>query len=582
MTIQQHLDFKDLFPAEQPLNISQYLDGISRYDLIRLAMLFIHMKEYDDARSYTITFTSGDNPAFAQYMLNRLSVLKKGNPDKSFYIGSNITGLKLLQYIYMSPPIDKTTKTEADIVVDITKALSLINQNNINDPNLENRGVNQDSILPSINKDGGTEDFIWAKNIYCNQVVYSDFVNYPIENLSIAQILKADRFFKFCETNPKFKILTDKFLKEYGCSNSKEYLKAIIRLIGIVLEAIKTTGYPIVKISSGETFGLDLLSSISLDKDEILPMASNYDSLDFRNKPLIKISDSEFYITSNTFVIERLYNSIKFNLNNINIATNADPKKRVMSDVFGNYTSLFSEKFLFNNSIESIYKKYNYKLIEGGAGKCDYFVKSGNKVFLFECKDIEYASNIKQSDDFSEIKDYIWKKLVVKAGKPIGAGQIVRDIKDISDNTTTWGNDLTKNLQIFPILVLSKPLYSTLGFNYMLNQWFSEELSKESISNRIRIRPLLIIDMDTLLLLEDSLASKRLKLETEIENYYSFIKKKGAFHQKYLSFSDYIISQRSQYVFSKSSQSLFYDSLTKSLFDDDEQIIESQASTSKS
>lgn len=561
MDIQQCLNFKNLFPEEKPLNISQYLEGISRYDLIRIALLFIHIRTYDEACSYSVTFVRGDNPSLAQYMLNRIDELKGGNPDKSFYIGSSITGLKLLQYIYSIPYVDRTIKNETEIVLNITKAISLINQNNINEPNFENRGVNQDSIIPSIQDDGGTEDFMLAKNLFCNQVVYSDFVNYPINYLVIAQIIKADKFFKFCETNQEFKALANLFLKEYGCNDSEEYLKSIMRLIGIVIESKRIISYPIVKIPIGETFGLNLLSSISLRKDEVLRMASNYDSLDFRNKPLIKDSDDEFFIINNYFVVERLYNSIKFNLNSINTAIDPDPKKRIMSDVFGSYTTLFSEGFLFNNTIEQIYKRFNYKLIVGGAGQCDYFVQSGNKIFLFECKDIEYASDIKQSDNFNNVKEYIWKKLVSKNGKPIGAGQIIRDIKEISNGTTKWRNDLPNNLQIFPILILGKPIYSTLGFNYILNQWFSEELSKETISSRIKINNLLVIDMDTLMLLEESLSCKRIKLETEIDNYFNFINRKVSYYQKYLSFSDYIISQRGQYVFSETSRTLFYDTI---------------------
>jgi len=570
MILQQHLDFKDLFPTEEPQSISQYLEGICRNDLIRIAMLFIHIKEYNEASSYAVTFASGDNPTFAKYMLDRINYLIGSNTDKVYFISASITGLKLLQYIYASQPEATTTISNAEIIEHITKAISLINQNNINDVDLLKRGVNQDSILPSIDSDGGSEHFIWAKKIFCNQIVYSDFVNYPLENLALAQILKSDKFFKFCNNQPEFKSLSDMFLEAYGCDDAKAYLKSIIQLINIVFESIKTTGYPIVKIPVEETFGLSLLLSISLDKDEVIPMDSNYDSLDFRNKPLIKLSADEFLITNNTFIIERLYNSIKFNLNDINTQIDSDPDKRILKNVFGNYTTLFSEGFLFNKTIENIYHKYSYKLIEGGAGLCDYFVRSGNKVFLFECKDIEYASDTKQSDNFEDIKDYIWKKLVQKKGKPIGVGQIIRDIKEISDNTTKWGNDLTKNLQIFPILVLAKPIYSTLGFNYVLNQWFNDELVKESIDSRIRIYPLIVIDMDTLILLEDSLASKRLKLETEMSNYYAFIKRKTSFEQKYLSFSDYIIDQKSQYVFSKSSQSSFYNTLKKSLFNEDE------------
>ena len=127
MIIQQHLDFKDLFPGEQPLGISQYLMEINRDDLIRIALLFIHIKDYNEANSYAVTFASGDNPNFAQYMLNQLSVLVGNNPNKSFNIGSSITGLKLMQYVFATPPIDKTSISNAQIIENITKAISLIN-----------------------------------------------------------------------------------------------------------------------------------------------------------------------------------------------------------------------------------------------------------------------------------------------------------------------------------------------------------------------------------------------------------------------------------------------------------------------
>jgi len=386
-------------------------------------LLFIYNEVYIEAHSYTVNFASRDNPLFAQYMLNRIEELKNNNSGNNYSVGSITTGLKLLQYVFARPPLVMTTIKDSEIVLNITKSITLINQNNINDSNSENKGVNHDSIFTSIQENGGSEEYLGAKNLFCNQVVYSDFVNYPLRHLAIGQILKADKFFKFCETNPKFKTLTTLFLHEYGCKNVKTYLESIMRLIGIVLESSKSKGYPIIKVPRGETFGLQLLNSISLNKNEVLPMISNYDSLDFRNKPLIKRSDDEFYIINKSFVIERLYNCIKFNLNTINTAMDPYPMKRIMSDVFSDFTTLFSEGFLFKKTIESIYRAYNYKLIVGGAGQCDYFVQSGNKIFLFENKDIEYASDVKQSDNFNYIKDYIWKKLVSKNGRPIGAQQ---------------------------------------------------------------------------------------------------------------------------------------------------------------
>lgn len=566
MNIRHLLSFNDLFPNEKPLSISHYLDGIDRLVLIKIALLFIHVKNYTEARSYASTFVKGDNYKFYEYILNRIEILTNSNSKQNYFIGSSVAGLKLLQYIFSIPPLNETIISEAEIVTNMTKAMVLINQNSISDLNFDNRGINQDSILNSIHNDGGTSNFILGKKIFCNQIVYSDFINYPLENLALVQMLKADKFFKFSNLDLRFKALVKKFLKEYECPNAREYQKVIIRLIGFVFESSKSPGYPIIKIPSDETLDINLLINISLDKGDVLPMANNYDSLEFRNKPLIRIREDEFCIINKSFLIERLYNSIKFNLNKINTSLDSDTSKRILRDVFANYTTLFSEGFLFNKTIENIYRKYSYNLVAGGTGRCDYFVRSNEKIFLFECKDIEYASKIKQSDKFSDIKEYIWEKLVSKDGRPIGAGQIIRDIKEISDGTTKWERNLPKDLQIFPILVLGKPIYSTLGFNYILNYWFEEELAKEKISGRIRIRPLLVVDIDTLLLLEGSLTSKQLNLETEIENYYNYINRNFSIKQKYLSFSSYINSERSRYIFSKKSMALFGNTLRSSLF----------------
>lgn len=564
MNRQLLLGFKDLFPEEEPLLVSQYLEGISRADLIRIALFFIHREDFSKPETYFSSFVDPYSPHFAKRMLLRLKQLVEDKPDVIYTFGESVTGLKLLQYIFASPAISETTKNEAEIIESITKAVSLINQNSIGDSDLEKKGVNQDSLLSTIREEGDSDEFILAKMFFCNQVVYADFLNFLLNPLFIAQMLKVDRFFKFCNTEPDFKKLSELFLEKHGCNLPKEYLKPFSeQIIHFINNPQAKNEYPIVKLRPDDVFGLKLFPSISLKINEVLPMKDNYDSLAFRNKPLIQVSDDEFLVINKAFFIEHLYNSIKFNLDEIN------KKEKVKKDFFSDYTTHFSEQFLFNTLVKNSYKPYRYKLVEGGPGRCDYLVRNGNKIFLFECKDIEYASKIKQSDDFSEIKGYIWEKLVQKKGKPIGAGQLVRDIKDISDGTTTWEEDLPKNLQVFPILVLGKPIFSNPGFNYMMNKWFIELLDQESIDSRIKINPLVVIDIDTFLFLEESLKTKRIKLETEIKNYYNFIKKAFMDEQAYTSFSNYIQEQRNKYVFSESSGSVFAQTIKEALFGED-------------
>lgn len=85
-----------------------------------------------------------------------------------------------------------------------------------------------------------------------------------------------------------------------------------------------------------------------------------------------------------------------------------------------------------------------------------------------------------------------------------------------------------------------------LGFNKLINQWFKEELEKIKKVDKKNIRPITVIDIDTLILYQDYFKDGKLKLHKLIDEYHSYtdlsikVTTKEAVIDKLLSFPSYV------------------------------------------
>lgn len=84
---------------------------------------------------------------------------------------------------------------------------------------------------------------------------------------------------------------------------------------------------------------------------------------------------------------------------------------------------------------------------------------------------------------------------------------------------------------LFAILVLAsiwqtKGLFKTPGMNYIVNKWFQEELKNiqaEGFDVK-SIKPLTIVDIDTLIFHQDILRERKIKLHEIFDLYHKFVK----------------------------------------------------------
>jgi hypothetical protein len=282
------------------------------------------------------------------------------------------------------------------------------------------------------------------------------------------------------------------------------------------------------------------------------------DFIGLRSKPLYKVHEGLYRIISPLFSLELLYNGLYWKLKETNDELTDNERIKHFN---GLKTLKFSEVF----SLHRILKKYfgNRYLQYSGEqldanydGAPDYYVRNGKRIFLFESKDILTTAEVKQSTDFLKIEKLLSDKLY----KPKGIMQIIGNVKKALSNNLDFDKNVNpKTVVIYPILILHNRMFMIAGMNKLLNHWFNDELLKleQKGFDISRVKPLVIIDIDTLIFNQDMFINKKLDLEaclieyqetyinftTEGRRYYTERASIKALADSYLPFSYFLDSK---------------------------------------
>lgn len=548
MNFEVRLDYTHFYPGEEIPKIASCLKGIDKNKLIECCLKIINREFYfKDPFDFITGFFSSENIILGNRALKIYKNIKETDQaihEHKWVIANTFCLLLLLEEILKLHPSEEE-KSIQQIEEDLFKSI-LITNSTLN---------KKQASLPKYDESVRDIDEYFAKLSFANILTYDDFSNINLPKRLLSQFIKATIFFNFCETNGKYSALLNLFLKKYNFNNSKSYIIGLLTIYKSIIDAAKNNYSPIILLKPSEpTYEKDKMffNALTLNRDntEFKP-----DFTFFRESPFLKLKEDEYYIISNSFLLDKLYNSVFFNFNEINSNQEGDLK---IKNFFQDFTTNFSEKHLFINILERVYERRccikfteeDFKRHGYTDGLPDYYVRNGNKIFLFESKDLKFNAEIKQSFDYEKIKKYVEKKLLKKEnGKDTGIGQLINNIKLLANNTFPVDtNYKSSKLRIYPILVLNDPMYSLHGFNYILNDWFQKGIVENGLSD-MQIHPLVVIDIDTLIFYQKALAEKKMNFENELLSYYKFIKsKKGIPGQNYieylfnyqLSFADFL------------------------------------------
>lgn len=495
MELKQIVEHKHIF-GNPSSSLDYLLKDIDKNLLVRAASYFIK-GFYDDIYFFCTSgkFFSTPNSDFAYHLL---LILRYMDLTRAITIFNTHSSLFFLEKILSMPNVNVDNR-DPQTEINLLKAYLTLNQELV---------TKEDKLIKKIETLDAEEKL--AAYLFYQPLAYSDFVNYDYGLEVAAQTVKSILFFKFCETHlPEHLQL---FCNKYNKANWKEYLKSYM-FIPYTLFLNKGKEISIISLKKEDadfTSNSLFLDKFCINREDV---SNDKDFTKERAFPLYKENTTDYIVLFDLFTAERIYRSLYFDFKIINDQINATKGKGEdkISDFRQFVTDNFSERTILYDLLDKIFHGDDFVNLKGSdyldaepkiKGEPDYYVRKENDIFLFESKDNLMNAEIKSSYDYDRVTEDLDKKLNQKKG----IKQICNNIEKILKKQLPIDTNYDENsVSIYPILVLHERIYSNVGLNYILNKWFDDKVKtiKDSTPNPQRIRPLIIIDIDTFILLQN-------------------------------------------------------------------------------
>lgn len=514
------LTFNDIFPGENPKEINEYLEGIDREMLIKFSSFilgFSRNSDYENPIAFLQMFFSKENTGFVGEVFKSLEKFVEeedyGIDTCSFpYI---VSSLSFFENAYNKEYGESENFTNQEIEIKVFKAYLLLSKINTTD---------RTPILNESTKHLKGEISKYA-TAYCLGLFLnsSDFSNYDVGKIFVTQTIRAISFFNFLEEREEAQELLKEFYKEYNISGYQDYVKGLlpIKLSVITKEKDAHTDIKITE-DENQVSSIEFLEKFSIDEAQLL---EEFDFVNIRSTPIYRVDANTFRLTYPLFVLELIGNGLFFKFKAINDKL---PKAKKVKDLYGLKTYEFSEKYILHTVLKEYFgnryfQRNGDELDAEYDGAPDYYMRNGKRIFLFESKDILINAKVKQSSDFNVINNELAIKLYQnEKGKSKAVLQIISNIRKILSKTLEFDSGFNpRNVVIHPVLVLHYRIFNTAGLNKWINFWFQDELEKlrQEGYNVSNVKPLVLIDIDTLIFNKDVFKNRKLSLE-EVLKYY--------------------------------------------------------------
>ena len=461
--------------------------------------------------------------------------------DRRYYACFNQTLLELLRYSLSIKSCKENFNmfNEYKLEFSLVKVIALLNEQIVNFK-IYNSSISELMVTGiELNKDLNCVDY---RELYKEQLILSF------------------KFFSFLESNTKYTPLLQAFLTKYGIKNWRNYVVTILALVLNANYQTRVLNFKYIKDEDG-LINRNIVDLLSFSYSTTVDYQENVDYKFFRQYPIIKMQDDKYIIYNVGFLLDKLYNSLYFDLKTIAESIENEQKINVSSLI----TNEFVEKTVFDKILQkccnsSTYFCFTeaecieqYKPKDKELGTPDFLLqrKSGKAILLFECKDIRLKAELKEQKDFSLLERELKNKLMLKTysnGKKckhprrIGVGQLAGHVKNIRDHEFRWGHDIKSDSIVYPVLVIANHKLMWNGLFDMLNEWYAQSLKNEGISCSESNKPLII--MSPLCLIKHSKRFKKDGFEMYFEEYYKHNKIRTGTNVDYinkgLTFDDFM------------------------------------------
>lgn len=341
---------------------------------------------------------------------------------------------------------------------------------------------------------------------------------------SLIELVKSKLFLvDFASNDQRFSSYIDAYIRGKHCESASKYILMLFSLSSeLICNKNKTN---IIKIDLS-----DSVTMCSFLDNFCINVPDNIDEVNIQEKPLYKVANNTYCFLYIKFFVNKFFHSLLFDLakeleNQGLIDTKKTPAYVQIKQLVG---QKFTEQYLFYKVIDRILadKRYEKKTGEDmtkiSDGLPDFYANKGQRVFLFEFKDIQLNRKVVTSGDYDTIIKAVENELVEnEKGRPKGITQLANDIdKHLFD--IVGKERVSEKLQVYPILVYSDSSFDIEGFNYYLNNRFHEIIRNRNIPSNIHVKDVLMVNIDTLIMFEKAFVDKKLKFDVLINEYISY------------------------------------------------------------
>ena len=331
---------------------------------------------------------------------------------------------------------------------------------------------------------------------------------------------------EFPKHNESFARYVDAFCKEKQIASAKKYLDEII-LTFLMMGEEDRSNCRIVFEDSDKT-AIHFYDGLSIN-----PVGYKHDSdfLMMREKPLLKTGHNIYNIMYMRMFHDKAYTGLLFDMKDVLVKGGLLDEKNGYMNLRSMLGENFSERFFFytlmKRCFDQQYVRYNGEELEKalGEGMPDYYMRRGNRIFVFECKDAQMASKKKLSGDYETIKNAIFEKYVAnKKGHGKGIAQLASVIENklplIQKEVDV--NAPKSVMFVFPIIVYFDDCFDVEGPNYLLNKEFQRDLESRDVSADYEVKDLVMVNIEQLMRLENFFADGKLDLAYLINSYIDY------------------------------------------------------------
>ena len=524
--------YKDLFPTGNKSCPKDLIKDIPTSVILQLiawlgSIMHIHPFNFEKTEYYFLHWLGAFPEKEKVRLFNLYNNRKQQEPEKAVTVFTQVRNLHFINFCIKNYKEGGRTLSEPNSVIkseeiNILKAYLIIAD--------ENEADASKPIADSRNYSGFDKFYISFWPVFINQFAFESRKSFVIQSI------QSFMFFQFAEKSDDFKNYIKEFYKDINIDNGSTY----IYHIWDAYIALLNKENPSFRIKVIPNEGLyNLLNRISINEPYInsnITIAEK-DFTSLRNKPVFKVSHDEFCILNHNFFIDKIYEGIKFDFyhqaqeNNYLGTFNSRFKK--FGDFKSVYSDIFSEKSMFYKLMDYSFKKFKYWVKVNGSmyneEYSDYYIRNGNKIFLFEFKAIIVKSMIKFSGDGLKIRNEIDRQLIMDGKQKKGISQLADIIKKIDEKPFNFDDFhkkkiKSKNISIYPILVLTDDMFDFPGINNYLNDKLKNIL--DDFSLELQVKDLLLINLNSLFDIHALLKNKKISFDNLINSFLSSSKTK--------------------------------------------------------